>query len=98
MKAIALLLACAFLVSPGLAAADVVEDAMAKELARAKNDLKEEGYPPAYYVSLTAIDLDSWEQRCSVGAPYFSGGYTQRLMTPDLRVGDYSLDNHPVSN
>ena len=98
MRTLLALALCLLQVGPGFAAGDAVESAMAKELARAKTDLKEEGYPPAYFVSLTAIDLDSWEQRCTLGAPYFSGGYTQRLITPDVRVGGYELDNHPVSN
>jgi predicted Zn-dependent protease len=97
MRAIALLLS-ALLAAPAGAAGDAVESALSKELARAKTELKEDGYPPAYYVGLTAIDLDSWEQRCTLGAPYFSGGYTQRLITPDVRVGGYELDSHPVSN
>ncbi len=71
--------------------------AMSLELNRAKTQLHQDGYPPPYFVSLSAIDVDSWEQRCEMGAPIFTGQYKQRMMLPDLRVGDYSLDNHPVN-
>jgi len=71
--------------------------AMSLELGRAKTELKRDGYPPPYFVSLSAIDVDSWEQRCEMGAPVFTGQYKQRLMLPDVRVGDYTLDNHPVN-
>lgn len=99
MRTILALALCALQAVHAFAAgSDAIESALSAELGRAKAELKEEGYPPAYYVSLTAIDLDSWEQRCAMGAPYFSGGYTQRLITPDVRVGGYELDNHPVNN
>lgn len=74
-----------------------LERALDAELSRASTDLKEPGYPPPYYVSLTAIDIDAAEGRCLMGARSFSGRYRQRLITPDVRVGDYTLDNHPVT-
>ena len=33
-----------------------------------------------------------------MGPPAFTGQFTQRLILPDLRVGDYTLDNHPVAS
>ena len=93
-----LAMAAAVAAAPARLAADPLEAAMALELRRAMNGLKQEGYPPAYYVSLSAIEVESWEQRCEMGEPYFSGQYRQRLMTPMVRVGDYALDNHPVNN
>lgn len=69
---------------------------MEAELSRAKNELKAEGYPSPYYVSLTAIDLETWELKCSLGGRLGALRARQRFVTPDLRVGDYSLDNHPT--
>jgi TldD protein len=79
-------------------AVDPLEAAMAWELRRAKVELKQEGYPGAYYVGLSAIDVDSWEQRLEMGSPYFTGRYTQRLVLPTVRAGSHALDNHPTSN
>ena len=94
----ALGLALALALLPSLASADALDSALDKELKRSTTELKQEGYPLAYFVSLTAIDVDSWEERCSMGAPYFTGDYAQRFITPDVRVGGYELDNHPISN
>lgn len=87
-----------FLSAPAAAADEALEAAMTKELDRAVTELKQEGYPSAYYVSLSASDIESFEERCMMGAPFFTGSYTQRLMMPDLRVGGYEFDNHPVAN
>jgi predicted Zn-dependent protease len=94
--AFALALLCAL--APSGARADSLDTALDKELTRATVELKQDGYPAAYFVSLTAIDMDSWEERCTMGAPYFTGDYAQRFITPDVRVGGYELDNHPISS
>ncbi len=97
-KALAILLVLLCGAGPALADGDMaLESALGAELTRASTELKEEGYPPPYYVSLTAIDVDAAEGRCDMGARAFSGVYSQRLITPDLRVGDYTLDNHPLT-
>ncbi|MDE2039027.1 MAG: hypothetical protein KGO96_00265 [Elusimicrobia bacterium] len=92
----ALLLAAGLLAPGARAAAGPLDLALSSALRRATTQLKEKGYPPAYFVSLTAIDVDSWEQRCVMGSPVFTGGYRQRLILPDVRVGDYSFDSHPL--
>ena len=74
-----------------------LERAMSAELGRAMTELKGDGYRPAYYVSLTASDLSLFDQKCSMGAFRAGGSFEQRLITPDVRVGDHGLDNHPVS-
>jgi predicted Zn-dependent protease len=91
---LAVLLAAA---PPARAAGEAVEAALTKELARATSELKQEGLPAPYYVSLTAVDLESWEERCLLGSPVFTGGYAQRLILPDVRVGSHELDNHPMA-
>lgn len=96
--AAALLTAALLAGAPAPVSADNLDSALDKELKRSMAGLKEEGYPQAYFISLTGIDVDSWEERCQMGSPYFTGEYRQRLVTPDVRVGDYALDNHPVNN
>jgi TldD protein len=97
-KALAIVLSVLCLPGPVFAAQDVLlESALGAELTRALTGLKEPGYPPPYYVALTAIDVDAAEGRCLMGARAFSARYEQRLITPDLRVGDYTLDNHPIT-
>lgn len=79
------------------AESDPVDRALDAELKRASTQLDEPGYPPPYFVSLTAIDVDSYERKCTMGAASVSSGYRQRLILPDVRVGDYTFDNHPVA-
>ncbi len=78
------------------AAGGAVERALEAELARAR-ELKAEGYPTPYYASLTATEVDSWQQRCGMGSPSLLVRFRQALVTPDVRVGGHALDNHPVS-
>ncbi len=77
--------------APGL------ERAMSAELHRAVNSLDEPGYPPPYFASLAAIDVETFERRCAMGAMSVESSSRQRLLVPDLRVGDFAFDNHPVS-
>lgn len=81
----------------GVAIAGQLETAMDVELRRAMTELQAEGYPRPYYLSLSATDVDLWDARCTMGAERAGGGFAQRLITPDLRVGSRELDNHPVS-
>jgi hypothetical protein len=85
------------LVLPAAAESGSVERALDSELSRAMTQLDESGYPPPYFVGLSALDVATFEQRCSMGATSSSSSYHQRLIVPDVRVGDYAFDNHPVS-
>ena len=96
MRRLACLIAFAFLPRAAAAEPGAVDKAMGAEIERAMS-LHEEGYPSPYYVSLTATDVESREQRCEMGEPVSSAQYRQRVLTPDVRVGDYSLDNHPIT-
>jgi predicted Zn-dependent protease len=91
---IATALLCA---GPAQGAQTALERAMDAELKRAAGELRQEGYPPAYYVSLTATDVSVSEFKCSMGALLASARFQQRLLLPDLRVGGYELDNHPLA-
>lgn len=70
---------------------------METELKRSLEGLYQEGYPRPYYVGLTATDVEVDEFKCSMGALLASGSFRQRLLLPDVRVGSYEFDNHPLS-
>jgi TldD protein len=93
-----LLLAVLLAAAPAAAQEGPLERALASELTRAMASLKQEGYPAAYHLSLSAIDTDSWELRCQMGARGVASASEQRLIAPNLRVGSYELDNHPVAS
>lgn len=99
MSARPLVLLLLLMAAPSLRAApnDAVDRALGAELSRAMSDLREDTYAPPYYVSLSALDIDVAERRCPMGARGFTGRYEQRLVTADVRVGGYALDNRPVS-
>lgn len=90
-------LIAALILVPAPASASAVERALEAELSRASRDLVAEGYPRPYYVSVTATDVENWEARCPMGSRGLETRFRQRVLTPDLRVGDYAMDNHPVS-
>lgn len=75
-----------------------MDRALDAELHRAAAELVEPGYPPPYFVSLTALDLEGFETRCSMGAPSSSSSFRSRLLLPEVRVGNYAFDNHPVAS
>lgn len=70
---------------------------METELKRSMEGLHQVGYPRPYYVGLTAADVEVDEFKCSMGALLVSGGFRQRLLLPDVRVGGYEFDNHPLA-
>ncbi len=86
-------LLCCVLAAP--ASADL-EEALAREIARSTSSLRQEGYPLPYYIGLRVSDVLSGEHRCSAGGLKSSAASRQRLLTPELRVGGYELDNHPL--
>ncbi|MBI5882872.1 MAG: hypothetical protein HZB91_07205 [Elusimicrobia bacterium] len=74
---------------------DALDSAMSFELARS-GGLKDEGYPPPYYVGLAATDLETKERVCVMGRERYAADRRQRILTPDIRVGSPGMDNHPV--
>lgn len=79
------------------APADALDRAMDIELRRSVTELQQEGYPRAYYVSLTATEIGLTDFRCAMGSVRATGEFRQRLLLPDLRIGGYELDNHPLA-
>jgi hypothetical protein len=74
-----------------------LERAISAELTRAKNELRDEGYPGIYYAALDVWDLEDWDRWDAEGAPRSETTMAQRIVFPDVRVGGPELDNHPVS-
>ncbi|HEX4047280.1 MAG TPA: metallopeptidase TldD-related protein, partial [Elusimicrobiota bacterium] len=91
------LLAAVLLAGSARAAAPdaALERAMQAELSRAKNHLKEDGYPAIYHAALTVWDLEDWDRWSAMGAPRAEAWMAQRIVLGDVRVGGPSLDNHP---
>lgn len=79
------------------AADEPLERAVDLELRRSMSELQQEGYPRPYYLSLTISDSELEDWRCVMGAARANGRFTQRVITPDLRVGGFELDNHPLA-
>jgi hypothetical protein len=97
MIALSLLLAAALLAGPARAAAPeaALERAVQTELSRAKNELKDEGYPGIYYAALDVWDLEDWDRWSAMGAARAEAWMSQRIVLPHVRVGSAALDNHP---
>lgn len=78
-------------------APDALDRALDLEIARSKT-LRAPNYPSVYYLSLAATDVSVFEQHCSLGSVVSMEESRQRILVPDIRVGDYAMDNHPVSS
>jgi hypothetical protein len=74
-----------------------LERAMQTELSRAKNELKDKGYPGIYHAALDVWDLEDWDRWSAMGSPRAEAWMNQRIVLPDVRVGGSELDNHPVT-
>lgn len=78
---------------PAQAQEDVVMKAMRDELDRSMKMLHLEQLEKPYFVSYRVIDSDSTSVSGSFGALQSSGEGRGRLLTVEVRVGDYKLDN-----
>ena len=74
-----------------------LERAMQTELARAKSELKDEGYPGIYHAALDVWDAEDWDRWSSMGSARAEARTSQRIVLADVRVGGPRLDNHPVA-
>jgi len=93
---IAVLAVSAVVAAPCAARADVLESALLQEIARSTQSLTQEGQPPPYFISLRVTDEETNALRCVLGSPSVFTFYRGRRLTPDVRVGSYELDNHPL--
>lgn len=74
-----------------------LERAMRTELSRAKNQLKDDGYPGIYFAALNVWDLEDWDRWSAMGSARAEAWMGQRIVLSDVRVGGPELDNHPAS-
>jgi PmbA/TldA metallopeptidase C-terminal domain len=72
---------------------DVVMDAMKDELARSMKQLTVENLEKAYFISYRIVDSDNVSVAASFGSLNHSNAGRSRLLTVEVRVGDYKLDN-----
>jgi hypothetical protein len=91
---IALLVALAALPVGALHAQDdVVMRAMRDELARSMSKLTLENLEKPYYIAYRLIDSEHYSVAASFGALNHSSTDRARLLSIEVRVGDYQLDN-----
>ncbi len=72
---------------------DPVVRAMKDELARSIDKLEMHGFGKPYYVAYTLLEGEAATARAQFGALTSSSSVPLRVVTIDLRVGDYALDN-----
>src|SRR3981189_3580160 len=77
----------------GQAQEDVVFRAMHDEMRRSMQKLQLEALDKPYFISYRIVDDDSKEVAATLGSMLFSNESRMRLLTVNVRVGDYSLDN-----
>ncbi|MCX5789051.1 MAG: hypothetical protein NTX64_11180 [Elusimicrobia bacterium] len=97
MRTISLLLLLPSLSWAGPLSADTIERAVSAEISRSTEALQLEGYPPPYYLSVRVSETRHAELRCARGGVRNESSSRQLLATPDVRVGSYELDNHPLA-
>jgi hypothetical protein len=77
----------------GLHAQDVVARAMQDELQRSLKKLKLEQLDRPYFISYKVTDIDAKDVSASFGSLLSSSESRSRMLTVEVRVGDYALDN-----
>ena len=97
MRTISLLLLLPSLSWAGPLSSDTIERAVSAEISRSTEALQLEGYPPPYYLSVRVNETRHAELRCARGGVRNESSSRQLLATPDVRVGSYELDNHPLA-
>jgi TldD protein len=90
----AILVLALTIVSPTIAQADDITftDIMSDELDRELAALSQEDIPP-YFIAYTVTDVHMTSLAASFGALTSEGSQDSRLLTAEVRVGDYALDN-----
>src|ERR1700691_50612 len=77
----------------GQAQEDVVFRAMHDEMQRSMHKLQLEALDKPYFISYRIVDNESKEVAATLGSVLSSTESRTRLLTVNVRVGDYSLDN-----
>ncbi len=91
------LIAVAFTMSAAISAAPAGEDfifkAMSDELSRSMTKLQLSGHPKPYYVSYNVNETDSRSISGSFGAVSSEDQSHSRMLSTDVRIGDYKQDS-----
>jgi predicted Zn-dependent protease len=77
----------------GQAQEDVVFRAMHDEMQRSMRKLQLEALDKPYFISYRVVDSETKEVAATLGSVLSSNENRARLLTVNIRVGDYSLDN-----
>ena len=72
---------------------DAVMKAMRDEMARSMKQLTLENLEKPYFIGYRVVDSDSSRVAASFGALNQSNSSRERMVTVEVRVGDYKLDN-----
>src|SRR6266849_10389433 len=71
----------------------VLSRAIRDELSRSKKDLRLAQLEPPYFISYEVREVQDVSISASTGSLLASGENRSRMLTVELRVGDYALDN-----
>src|SRR5712692_5273091 len=95
MRRISLLLLCCFMGGPPRASAqdDVVMKAMRDELDRSMRQLRLENLDKPYFIAYCVSDRADSAIAATLGSLISHQQSRARLLTVEVRVGDYALDN-----
>lgn len=88
-----MIICCLLLASAALQAQDPVLRAMQDEMQRSMKKLRLEQMGLPYFISYKVTDTDSREASASFGSLLSSSENHIRLLSVEVRVGDYALDN-----
>lgn len=72
---------------------DVEARAMRDEMQRSMKELRLESMERPYYIAYKIVDIDRKEAQASFGSLTSSGEIRNRILTVNVRIGSYDLDN-----
>src|SRR5438874_13284176 len=75
---------------------DPVLSAMRAELERSKSQLKLSQMQAPYYIEYSVTDTDAYSVAATFGALTYENRIRARLLTVNVRVGDYKRDRKSV--
>jgi predicted Zn-dependent protease len=85
----------------GVAAAqanDVETRALHDEMQRSLKDLHLDEHPQPYFIAYKIVDVEQMNARASFGALTNSGMNRSRMLSVDVRIGDYNFDSSDYIN
>jgi TldD protein len=75
------------------ASGDPILRALQTEMARSKTMLRLENSPAPYFIGYRVVDIDEWEADAALGGVRSESHSRIRLLTVQVRLGDYKQDN-----